>query len=470
MDMLARQYRIDGAAGRGGFSNVYRGYDVRMERNVAIKEVMGISGTEAKILKALEHKALPRLYDIIKTDDKTYLVMEWIEGISLQSYIEDNGPVCEARASQIGTELLDVLKYLHGMSPAIIYQDLKPANIMLKPDGHIKLIDFGTALVETYSDETIRMAGTVGYGSPEQRGIKGVHFADTRSDIYSWGAVMYSMLSGRILSRPPYTMGKIRQECPQISFGLERIIAKSTMRDNEKRYENVEMVKRAMNNGYIIDVVYRGLYLLLMMVCICPFAFMWYKAYKDGVLGICQSLTTSIKDAWLVSAGNSFTERISRIVNLIKSALAITRQNELNLIRMDVGLLMVFFGWMCLGVREFKLVRYVKIKRSVFLSDKHYPGIWIAALIAGLICGYGIGESSTFVTYAADNNMILPVSFINEEGEQFLLDMNTEYDSEEDINIIIEKNNMWKSDSQNLKLILTDENTGQNMERVLHIK
>ena len=146
MEMLCGRYRIGSLAGQGGFGSVYRGYDESMERDVAIKVVEGIGDREARILKSLDHKGLPRLYDIYRDRDHTYMIMEWIEGIDLERYITTRGAMSEKKAANIGTELLKILNYLHSLRPAVIYQDLKPANIMLMPDGHIKLIDFGTAL------------------------------------------------------------------------------------------------------------------------------------------------------------------------------------------------------------------------------------------------------------------------------------------------------------------------------------
>ena len=414
MEMICGRYRVEYLAGHGGFGSVYRGYDESMDRDVAIKVVDGIGDHEADILKSLDHKGLPRLYDIYRENDRTYMVMEWIEGIDLERYITMRGAMSEKKASAIGMEILKILDYLHGLRPALVYQDLKPANIMLMPDGHVKLVDFGTALVMNYGDEVKNLAGTVGYGAPEQRGICGERYANIRSDIYAWGAVMYSCLSGRMLNKPPYTMEKLKVAAPGVSYGLAHVVGKATSRNSHERYENVREVMGAMKKGQYRDTLYRSLFLTVMGLFVVPFLVAWYLAYRDGVFG---ALESTFRDGYVpVSAGSV---RISR----------------------DIGYMFVTGGCMLLAFRRCQKRRFIRVNRSVYLSARKYPGLWMGALLAGAVLGAGIGGSEVPVSYAEEigsGDAVLPVSIVDENGNRILLKYDASYNPEGDLRIDID--------------------------------
>ena len=138
-------------------SSVYLANDMRLNRNWAVKEVKkkgnGIKDeivinslmAEANLVKSLDHPALPRIVDIIDREETIYIVMDFIEGESLDKIILENGPPPEEEVINWACQVCDVLDYLHSRKPPIIYRDLKPANLMLKPNGVICIIDFGIA-------------------------------------------------------------------------------------------------------------------------------------------------------------------------------------------------------------------------------------------------------------------------------------------------------------------------------------
>jgi serine/threonine-protein kinase len=144
-------------------------------------------------------------------------------------------------------QLCDVLNYLHTRTPVIIYRDMKPANIMLKPDGNVTLIDFGTA--REYKEKNLAdttCLGTVGYAAPEQFG--GMGQTDARTDIYCLGATLYHLVTGMNPCEPPYEIRPIREINPGLSAGLEKIICKCCQRDPNDRYQSAAELMFALEH------------------------------------------------------------------------------------------------------------------------------------------------------------------------------------------------------------------------------
>ena len=164
---------------------------------------------EANLMKKLDHPCLPRIVDIIDKVDVIYVVMDYIEGEPLSKVIEKNGAQPQASVIEWAQELASVLEYLHMQDPPIIYRDMKPANIMLQPNGNIKLIDFGIAReYKTQSISDTVSLGTKGYAAPEQFGGKGQ--TDARTDIYCLGVTLYHLITGKNPCEPPYELYPIQ--------------------------------------------------------------------------------------------------------------------------------------------------------------------------------------------------------------------------------------------------------------------
>lgn len=203
---------------------------------------------EAELLQQLRHPMLPVVYELLE-EDGWYLVMEYIQGVTLRGHVERNGYVQEVHACAWTDQLLDVLEYLHTRKPPVIYRDLKPDNIMVCPDGHLRLVDFGAAYRQEFGMVSVSlMAATPGYGAPEQFGRTGYGIqADERSDIYALGKVLYYMVTGSDPARPPYTSLSIRDYQPLLGSRLEQVIQNCIEEEPAKRYQTVGQIRKDLN-------------------------------------------------------------------------------------------------------------------------------------------------------------------------------------------------------------------------------
>ena len=248
--LVDNKYKILSEVGRGGMSVVYLAINERANKTWAVKEIRkdGVCDFEAvkqglvvetDMLKRLNHDHLPSIIDVIDNDDSFVIVMDYIEGKSLQSVLKGSGAQPQELVVKWGIQLCDVLGYLHSRKPAIIYRDMKPANVMLKPNGDLTLIDFGTAREfknRTMVEDTTCL-GTRGYAAPEQFGGRGQ--TDARTDIYCLGATLYHLLTGHSPADPPYEIKPLSYWDPAYAgSGLEYIINKCCQQDPEHRYQS----------------------------------------------------------------------------------------------------------------------------------------------------------------------------------------------------------------------------------------
>lgn len=265
--VLDGKYKILNKIGQGGMSVVYLAMNEKANKQWAIKEVRKDGKqdievvkqnliAETDILKKLSHPNLPSIIDVIDAEDSFLIVMDYIEGNSLSHAIKESGPQPQAYVIEWAKQLCDVLGYLHSRKPPIIYRDLKPANIMLRPNGQISLIDFGTAK-EFMNDnvEETSCLGTRGYAAPEQYGGRGR--TDARTDIYCLGATMYHLVTGKSPAEPPYEMKPIRWWQPTLSSGLEEIILKCTKADPAERYQSCSELMFALEHYDELDQEYK---------------------------------------------------------------------------------------------------------------------------------------------------------------------------------------------------------------------
>ena len=258
------KYKILNVVGKGGMSVVYLAMYERANKQWAIKEVRkdGMQSfevvkqnlvAETDLLKKLNHPHLPSIIDVIDCDDTFLIVMDYIEGNPLSKALETSGAQNQDDVIEWAKQLCDVLGYLHSRKPPIIYRDMKPSNVMLKPDGNVMLIDFGTAREFKYSSVAdTTCLGTQGYAAPEQFGGHGQ--TDARTDIYCLGATMYHLVTGHNPATPPYEMYPIRQWNPMLSSGLEEIILKCTQRNPEDRYQSCAELLYALDHYKDLDI------------------------------------------------------------------------------------------------------------------------------------------------------------------------------------------------------------------------
>lgn len=235
--------------GSGGSGKVYRAFDKHLKCDRAIKKFCGGEKQwekELNMLKELRHPLLPVITDIMEEGDDKYLVMEFIRGKNLRDYVRENGNIRQEQAVKWAMELADLLIYLHERSSPVIYGDMKPANIMVEPDGNLKLVDFGTAWLRYQEGGRKFCTGTYGYAAPEQFSSDGGRGADESSDVYGLGATLYYMLTGDDPSRPPFLIHPIRFFDRKLSVELEKIVEKAASEKKEKRYQTMRQFKSAM--------------------------------------------------------------------------------------------------------------------------------------------------------------------------------------------------------------------------------
>lgn len=238
------KYRIIKSLGQGGEGSVYLAEDESLGRCVAVKRLWEQEKggerirEEAAFLRDLRHPMLPVVYELL-WEEGWYLVMEFVDGISLHNYIERQGSVGEAQARLWAESLLDVLDYLHTRETPVIYRDLKPDNIMVCRDGSLKLVDFGAAGLRRFGEDGgARMAFSAGFAAPEQRGEDGRGArADERSDLYAFGKTLYYMVTGAIPGDVPDMAFPPSCYNPLLSQELMEVILRCTREEPEARYQ-----------------------------------------------------------------------------------------------------------------------------------------------------------------------------------------------------------------------------------------
>jgi serine/threonine protein kinase len=240
---LPPRYRLLEKIGEGGFSSVYRAHDFLKGQSVAIKAITlhGLSASEqieatatfhreVGLLSTLQHRCLPRIHDHFTDTECWYVVMDFIEGTTLEHRLQQpdgaaGPPLSLSETLDLALLLCDTLAYLHGQRPPIIFRDLKPSNIILTPDGHLFLVDFGIArrYRSGQARDTIPF-GSPGYAAPEQYGK-----AQTtpRADIYSLGALLHQLLSGQDPSLSPFSFAPLPDSQPaykQLNHLIKRMV------------------------------------------------------------------------------------------------------------------------------------------------------------------------------------------------------------------------------------------------------
>ena len=281
---LDGRYEITDKIGVGGMSDVYRGRDIMENRTVAVKvlkpefanneEFVRCFRNESKAIAVLSHPNIVKIFDVGYEGDLQYIVMEYIDGVTLKDYIEENGLVTWRECVHYTIQILRALQLAHDRG--IVHRDIKPQNVMRLSDGTIKVMDFGIA---RFSRQNVNSAnektmGSVHYVSPEQaRGDK----TDERSDIYSVGVMMYEMLTGRKPfdgETPVEVALKHMNEDPvrpseyvtSLQKGIEEIILRAMEKDPDKRYQSasemimdIEAFKQDQNItfGYLDEPVQR---------------------------------------------------------------------------------------------------------------------------------------------------------------------------------------------------------------------
>lgn len=258
------QYIIKSKLGEGGMGTVYLAEDTMLERKVAIKQVAKNFGgdeqsgnrfqQEALALARLNHPNITHLYSFLVRDNDYWMVMEYVQGKTLEDWIAHHGKINPTLAASIAVHLLEGL--IHAHKKGIIHRDLKPANVMVDEDGEIKIMDFGIARIRNSQRITRhgKSVGTLEYMAPEQ--IQGAE-GDERTDVYAVGNILFEMVCGR----PPFQSdtdyhimkAKLDSEAPEVGkinatvpLALQKVIAKALERKPERRYESAYALQQAL--------------------------------------------------------------------------------------------------------------------------------------------------------------------------------------------------------------------------------
>ena len=318
------KYEILKEIGRGGMSIVYLAMDKRLNKQWAVKEipkraldknnevVVQSAIAEANMIKRLDHPAIVRIVDIINNDDVIYIIEDYIEGETLGTIVENNGAQPQELVIEWAMQICEALEYLHTRKPPIIYRDMKPTNVMLKPEGNVKIIDFGIAreYKERGLADTVSL-GTRGYAAPEQFGGRGQ--TDARTDVYCLGVTMYHLVTGQNPCDPPYEIKPIRHWNPQLSAGLEAIIEKCTQANPNDRYQSCAELLYALHHYEEYGAVYRlrqkrklGVFIAAAAACIV--------FLLTGVTGLVMRTRTNNADyAQLISVAENATDSAQKI-------------------------------------------------------------------------------------------------------------------------------------------------------------
>lgn len=275
-DLLEGKYEILRQIGKGGMSIVYLAMDTRLNKQWAIKELPKSSSiqnaiAEINLIKKLDHPSFPRIVDIIERDDSICIIMDYIEGKSLDFVIKEYGIPDQKTVIEWGKQLTVALSYLHHQNPPIIYRDMKPGNIMLQPNGNLKIIDFGIAreYKQSHLEDTIAL-GTRGYAAPEQY-QNTLRQSDERTDIYCLGVTLHHLVTG-ISPNDSYDIVPIRTINPLLSSGLENILLKCTQKNPNHRYKNCEELLYALEHYEQEDDAYKLKIKKRMRFFLCTFS------------------------------------------------------------------------------------------------------------------------------------------------------------------------------------------------------
>ena len=259
-------YKIIREIGSGGMATVYEAIHLKLDTKVAIKILNPVLAAdngirkrfeqEAKIMASLDHEGITRVLDFEEEENRLAIVMEYLEGNTLDEYIKQNGALNEEKAKQIFTKILHAFQYAHDKN--IVHRDVKPSNIFITTEGKVKIMDFGIAKIVEDGAKVLTQTGTqIGtpiYMSPEQ--IKDSKHIDLRTDIYSLGVTLWFMLNGK----PPYDVTKdstfeiftkiVNNPVPKLSNNIiiDEIIRKATGKKADSRIQNCKTFIELLNN------------------------------------------------------------------------------------------------------------------------------------------------------------------------------------------------------------------------------
>lgn len=300
--VLNGRYEISRIIHTSGMANVYLVIDSSLGKTWCLKEVIKSEAgredierlsliEEANIMKDLSHSSIPRIVTIEEDGDSIFIVMDYVDGISIKSWLKKKGRIDQDIVVKWMKQVCGVMIYLHNRNKPILYRDMKPDNVMIQSDGNIKVLDFGISIVTENGTTVIEKAlGTRGYAAPEQS--KRGNVCDLRADIFALGRTMYYMLTGISPSVVKGELKPIRDIDSSLSLGLEIIIDKCCKPNPDDRYQTVEEVLYALGNIDKLDESYKRAVkkkikvvgsLLIGSLGLFTLSFIPYGIYRTGV-------------------------------------------------------------------------------------------------------------------------------------------------------------------------------------------
>ncbi len=242
-DILAGKYRLVRQLGKGGEGSVYLAIHLQTEMFWAIKEIRLQQDTgerdfchELQMMKSLKMRHLPQIIDVLRTSDCAYLVMEHVRGVSLEERIRGGKVLSGEEVRDIAEQVTETLCYLESRETPVCHLDIKPSNLIRRPDGLIKLVDFGSAWKEK---EQMKRTGTDGYAAPEQ--YRKDRKPDVRTDLYALGATLYRLLAGKTWN-PLTKEGAVPNCPPQMSDLIRRCLRE----DPSERFQSADSLRREL--------------------------------------------------------------------------------------------------------------------------------------------------------------------------------------------------------------------------------
>ena len=306
--VIGGTYKILDIIGRGGMSIVYLAINEKANKPWAVKELvrkefqdLETDRKEIALMKRLKNPHLPSIVDVIEQGERLLIVMDYVEGRTLDAVLKEEGVQLVERVLDWAGQLCQVLGYLHRQSPPVIYRDMKPSNVMLKPDGTIVLIDLGAAreFRPELSMDTVAL-GTCGYAAPEQYEEEGQ--SDARTDIYCLGVMLFQLLTGE----GPHMLQPLRALRSEIPAGLEAIVERCVQKEKAGRYQSAEELAYALEHYWEQDAAYRLVQkkkLRRFAVVLGATLLLGVSAAASGVAE--QRLRQNSYEAWLLAAGNA---------------------------------------------------------------------------------------------------------------------------------------------------------------------
>lgn len=439
--ILCNKYEILRPIAEGGMGIVYLVKDLHLNKLAAVKvsKNQGRCGGrdaalgEMEVLKRLSHPALPSIIDFFEEGGNICLVMEYIEGITLEQYLRKFTKAQVHQAVRWAVELTEVLGYLHGQNPPVIYRDLKPANIMIRPDGRICLVDFGAAFVTSCGQERGQlMMGTAGYSAPEQWQSGN---AGKTSDIYGLGAVLHEMLTGSCPQKLFAERRPVREYDRSIPRELEKTVSMCTRKRPCERYQSMEQLRKAL-----LGYRRRG-------------------RSRESLFGIRQGIARLLLAAAIIRLFLPFCQGV--------------KASEFPFPYLTQPLMI--FGaallYRLLFLRKPERCRVLlKQEKSVFLTEKKFSGIYVSGIVLLLIWGGLLfqGESGLWVS-AEEKTQVLWVEMRDEKNRKLLLREGTVYQAGESVRFEVPADRMPEGEVA-LRLTAQDEAGGIYESRIFLVE